>query len=118
VAPHVDFLLGKVFVDDDDDPAAAGTTVRFLRALDPGKPVVLLTSTHRNRFRLVAENPTEVGLALWEAAAGGAGIWNALVAGANPDTFLDRRNARPAAPVFAYLARHGASLDRQRPVAE
>ena len=74
VSPLVDFLLGKIFVDEDDDPASASATIRYLRSLDANKPVALLTSTNRNKFRLIAESPLEVETALWETIAAGGAI--------------------------------------------
>jgi hypothetical protein len=118
VAPVVDFSLGKAFVGDEGESGIAGSTIRFLQAIAPAKSAVLLTSTNRNRFRLIAENPVDARIALWDAVAAGGGIWNALVAGANPDAFADRRNARLAAPAFTFLAENGAALARQQPVAE
>src|SRR5690606_32079292 len=81
VSPYFDFLIGKAFVNDGQDISYASSTIRFLKALDPNKPAVLLTMTNRNDLRLISEPPVDLQRWLWETVGAGGGLWNALVAG-------------------------------------
>lgn len=118
VSPYFDFLIGKAFVNDGQDVSYASSTIRFLKALDPNKPAVLLTMSNRNDLRLISEPPVDLQRWLWETVGAGGGLWNALVAGSNPEEFSDRRTIHDAAEAYGFLKDNADLLEHQNPVGQ
>ena len=123
-AQHFDFAVGVGFLSGAptgqpyDTLSYAASAVRFLKAIAPDKPTVLLTGNNGTKWRLVKDPTVETRLWMWQAASVGGNFWNCLFNGMHPNATEDRRNAYIEKDVFEYLKRNENVLNGQMPVGE
>lgn len=113
-----DFLVSPAFLDGSarpnvkyDDLTYASSSMRFLKAIDPGKQTVLLYGNNGTKWRYVMAPKQETKIWLWEAAGVGAGYWNCMFNGQHPGQTHDRRNAGLETEVYTYLKQNEEVLD-------
>ena len=111
-----DFIVSCVFLSKNHAAEArtwdiinnSATTIRFSRALDPGKQPVIVTGGNGTRWRYVKDPSLETRLWLWQIASVGGGIWNCYFNGQHPGRTHDRRGAYSEKDVYTYLAHNSA----------
>lgn len=113
-----DFLVSPAFLDGSaqpdrkyDDLTYAASSMRFLKAIDPGKQAVLLYGNNGTKWRYVMAPKQETKIWLWEAASVGAGYWNCMFNGQHPAATHDKRNAGLETEAYTYLKEHEDILD-------
>lgn len=120
-----DFLVSPAFLDGSasekskwDNLMYAGSSIRFLKSIDPEKEAVLLYGNNGTKWRYIKAPQIETKIWMWEAAAVGGGFWNCMFNGQCPDETVDRRNAYIEKEVYEYLEEHQKELEGKRPVAD
>lgn len=120
-----DFLVSPAFLDGSAQPGSkydnltyAASSMRFLKAIDEKKQVVLLYGNNGTKWRYIMAPRQETRIWLWEAASVGAGYWNCMFNGQYPGATHDRRNAELETEVFTYLKENEDILDGMTPFAE